>query len=358
MKTLNRIQNPIDKKEWLKEGFIIQTPKGEYILGQGAFSYGHKVRPYSLYRPDFFFRNKKNWIYPASIHRLNKECFFDFLFPKEKLFKKQDQKSVCLFEKSQKPSFPLYQECFIQAQQAIHQGLFQKVAPAFCETFFGEISILNLLRNLFKNIFHLKHGFLYGFWNKQSGLLGFTPEFLFSINENHFSTMALAGTAEKNDPSLFTNLKELKEHEFVVKGLENRLANLVQWKQKKQSEMLFLPLKHLRTDLSGQWLSNFDFEKVCQTLHPTPAVGGYPKEESWRWLKKQRSQKNRSDFSAPFAFFESNKCSFCLVALRALEWNHKESRIFSGGGWIKESDLQKEWLELYLKRQQVKRFFK
>ncbi|MCZ0932144.1 MAG: chorismate-binding protein [Oligoflexia bacterium] len=350
--------NCIDKQKWLEEGFIIQNLKGEYILGQGAFSYGDRACPYSLYHPDFFFKNKKAWIYPSSICRFDKKHFFDFLFSREKTFKKRSQKSFCLFESSQKPSFLLYQECFVQAQQAILQGLFQKVAPAFCETFFNTAPVLNLLKNLFKNTFHFKQGFLYGFWNRQSGFLGFTPEFLFSMNGNHFSTMALAGTAEQNSPSLFTGRKELKEHEFVVKGLEKKLTDLTRWKQKKQSEMLFPPLKHLRTDLSGQWLSSFDFERVCQILHPTPAVGGYPKEESWLWLKEQRSQKTRSYFASPFAFFESNARSFCLVALRALEWDHKESRIFSGGGWIKESDLQKEWLELYLKRQQVKSFFK
>ena len=348
----------IDKQRWLEEGFVIQSPKGEYILGQGAFSYGDKAHPNSLYRPDFFFKNRKAWIYPSSICRLSKKQFTEFLFPEKKGFNTHSQKNLYLFENSKKPSFSLYQECFAQVQQAIHQGLFQKAVPAFCETFFNTAPVLILLQRLFKNTFHFKQGFLYGYWSHREGFLGFTPEFLFSINGSHFSTMALAGTAQWDSSSLFKDNKELKEHEFVVKSIEEKLNHFIHWEQKKKSEMLFPPLKHLRTDLTGRWLSHFDFEKVCQTLHPTPAVGGYPQKPAWRWLEKQRSQKQRAYFSAPFAFFESETCSFCLVALRALEWNHKESRIFSGGGWIKESCFQKEWHELYLKRQQVKSFFK
>ena len=351
-------QKSIDKQKWLEEGFVIQTPKGDYILGQGVFNLGGKARPRSLYCPDFFFTNKKAWIYPSSVCRLNKKEFFDFLFSKAGDFKKRSQAVLRLFNNSQKPSFILYQECFVQAQQAICQHIFQKVAPAFCEIFFNTAPLLDLIQTLFKNTFYFKQGFLYGCWSKESGFLGFTPELLFSVSGTRFSTMALAGTAEQNTPSLFTDRKELKEHEFVVKGLEERLAHWVRWDQKKKSEMLFPPLKHLRTDLSGERLSKLDFEKVCRALHPTPAVGGYPQESAWLWLKRQKSQKARTYFASPFAFFESEEQSFCLVALRALEWNRKESRIFSGSGWIKESHLQKEWRELYLKRQQVKGFFR
>ena len=347
--------NFIDKEKWLEEGFVIQDLRGEYTLGQGAFSYGSKARPYSLYRPDFFFSNTKAWIYPSSVCQLDKKQFAQFLLTEKN---KPAPKAFYLFEKSQSPSFNLYQECFIQAQQAIRQTLFQKVVPAFYETFFKTAPVLDLLELLFTNTSHLKSGFLYGYWNKQGGFLGFTPEFLFSINGNHFSTMALAGTAEQNSSSLFKDNKELKEHEFVVQCLEEKLKSFVCWKDKQKTEQFFSSLKHLRTDLKGQWLSDFNFEKICQMLHPSPAVGGYPQKPAWLWLKNQRSQKERTYFSAPFAFFENKTRSFCLVALRGLEWNQKASRIFSGGGWIKESCLQKEWRELYLKRQQVKSFFK
>ena len=347
-------QKSIDKKKWLEEGFIIQNLKTEYILGQGPFSYEDKAHPCSLYRPDFFFTKKQAWLYPSAICRLDKKQMTQFLIEVEN---RQEKKTLHLFEKSQKPSFSVYQECFTQVKQAIRQNVFQKAVPVFYETFFKTAPVLDLLQLLFTNTFHLNSGFLYGFWTKNEGFLGFTPEFLFSINGNHFTTMALAGTATEHSSSLFKDDKELKEHEFVLKCLEEKLKPFVRWEEKQKKEMLFPPLKHLRTDLKGQWLSSFNFEKTCQILHPSPAVGGYPQQPAWNWLKNQRSQKKRNYFSAPFAFFENQKSSFCLVALRAIEWNERESRIFSGAGLIKESKLQKEWQELYLKRQQVKSFF-
>ena len=348
----------INKKNWLKEGFIIQNLKGIYILGEGPFVYGNKARPYSLYHPDFFLKNKNPWIYPSSICQFNKKELIDFLFPIKKDLYKKNQKNFVLFEKSQSVSFNLYQDCFIKAQFAIKQKQFQKVVPAFCEIFLNTAPILNLLENLFKNTFNLKQGFLYGYWNREKGILGFTPEFLFSIDQKKFSTMALAGTTKQNSSSLLKSSKEVKEHEFVVKNLKENLDSLVSWEKKKRSEMIFPPLKHIKTELKGEWITPFDFQTICQLLHPTPAVGGYPQKSAWFWLKKQRSQKDRTYFSAPFAFYENKSKAFCLVALRSLEWNRKRSFIFSGGGWIKESQLQKEWHELYLKRQQVKNFFK
>ncbi len=347
-------QPPLSQALWLKEGFILQSSKQEYQLGQGPFLYSSQASPQSLYHPDFFLTDPKPWLKPSLFWRAGKKELADFLFKGRRA---ETQSPRRLFQPSSKPSFVLYQQIFCQAQQAIQRGLFQKAVPALAESFASKPSPFQLIQAIFRKTHNRQHGFLYGAWNQKRGILGWTPEILFSVKGPQLFTMALAGTGPYPGPSLLQDAKELKEHNFVVQSLQESLKNLVKWEQKTAYEALFPPLQHLKTELKGRFTRSIGFEKLCQTLHPTAALGGYPPKQALDWLKSQPSQRDRIFFGAPFGFFDSDKKFFCLIALRALEWDEKKRWIFSGGGLVKESSLQKEWRELYLKREQVKSFF-
>ena len=354
---------PLNKRKWLEEGFIFQNSQQDYFLGQGPLSYSSRPTPQSLYHPDFFLQNQKPWLKPSWFWKVKKKDLASFLleYPMAEVSTEKDKPKKSgseFFINSETPSFIQYQEIFAQAQQAIGRNVFQKIVPVFCEKFAFNAHRLLLIQNLFQNTYQGAHGFLYGAWNKDEGILGWTPEILFSLQGDQFFTMALAGTGVHPGPLLLKDKKEFKEHDLVVQGLEELLKDFVHWDKKIMSEMLFPPLKHLCTQLSGRLIHKLDVETICKMLHPTPALGGYPKKQAFDWLKNQPSQKQRKYFGAPFGFFNFNQEFFCLVAIRALEWKQKEGRIFTGGGWIKESFLQKEWQELVLKRKQVKFFFK
>lgn len=392
---LNVQKMDINKKLWLEEGFILQNSKQEYCLGQGPFSYGNKPNPQSLYHPDFFLNRKKSWLKPSVVWKISKKQLADFLFKQDNCKLSKNRKSGLvrqnestksnnskklkriqyfsdsslvdsncsinpnhkkIFANSEKPSFIQYQEVFFQAQQAIQKGLFQKVVPAFSENLDLKPNLFFLLKNLFQNTCQIPLGFLYGAWNKKSGILGFTPEILFSLEGDKLSTMALAGTSLYPGPHLMKDKKELKEHDFVIQSLRESLKTVVHWDKEVTREIQFLPLKHLHTELTGCLIQKIGFESLCKKLHPTAALGGYPKKQAFDWLKSQVSQSSRNFFGAPLGFFQSDREAFCLVALRGMEWNEKQSLIFSGGGLLKESLLQKEWRELFLKREQVKTF--
>ena len=239
----------------------------------------------------------------------------------------------------------------------IQQGLFKKLVPALPESFPLERKPLLCLQKLFKNTQKISHGFLYGFWEGDKGLLGFTPEILFSLKGNYFSTMALAGTKPYPAPSLLKDFKEQREQALVVQSLQESLKGLLKLKPQKTVELVFPPLKHLYTKLEGELNNSFDFEKFCHKLHPSSALGGYPQKPAFEWLQQHPFQKDRGRFGAPFGYLRAAKEAFCLVALRALEWEGDQAQIFSGGGLLKESVVQKEWRELFRKRQQVKTFF-
>ena len=342
----------LNRSKWLEEGFILQSPQGGYWLGQGPFFYSLGPKPQTLYHPDFFLTKQKPWIKPSVLSHKDKKALRNFLFKGSNFSKilKEGFKNA--------PSFIQYQTDFCQAKQALQKGLFQKVVLAFSESFNLEPQRLLWIQKLFAKAQFSPYGFLYGAWDNRSGILGWTPEILFNFKGSQFETMALAGTGFCPGPSLLSDKKELKEHDFVAQSLSASLkAFLADGRKTTVYEVPFPPLKHLRTDFFGRLSQKFNFEKISLALHPTPALGGYPRRIAFNWLKSQPSQKQRQSFGAPFGFFDNDHSAFCLVALRALEWELNQAKIFSGVGLIKESLLQKEWRELLLKRQQVKSFF-
>ena len=406
---------PFNKTSWLREGFVIQSPQKQFILGLGPFTKSAKARPNSLYHPDFFLDTKKPWLCPSQTIAADQKTFSEFLlgqeeaWPKARLknnlssqalaqgglapsgafckmgfkpsglggFLSQDkarfgdkvllksfqqagsgQRAIeSFFRPSKKPSFIQYQSLFAQAQQAFRQGHLQKVVPCLREELGLRPPLLWLLQRLFKSACDRPNGFFYGAWGQKAGILGLSPELLLSIKGREFEAHALAGTGLCPGPSLLKNAKELKEHDFVVKGLQTALAGQVEGLRLLRDEIPFFPLKHLRTRLLGRLTKNRDFIALCQALHPTPALSGWPHIAALKWLKNSPSQRDRGFFGAPFGFFRSQREAFCVIAIRALEWSAQSSWIRSGGGLIAQSLLQKEWRELALKREQVKRFF-
>ena len=340
----------VDKKMWMQQGLLLQISKDQYLLGQGPFKSSSKSC-FGFYIPDFFLQTKESWIIPQKYCLVSEKDLIDFLG--QDLFQKKD-----LFKTIIRPSFLEFQKIFYQIQNQIKSSNIQKIVPVFFEELQGQVNVGSLLKKFFKrNKFSYKKSYLYGYWNKGKGLLGLSPEILFSVKEQSFYTMALAGTSIFPGASLFQNEKEIKEHQYVIKSIEESLKDLVSWKKEKTYEKRFGNIKHLCTEKEAVLIKAFDYVKFCHKLHPTAALGSYPKQEGLSWLKKQNQQIKRTFFGAPFGYFNGKDTAFCLVAIRNLEWRDSKIRIYSGGGIIRDSILQKEWRELFLKREQVKRIF-
>lgn len=365
---MTNIYKNLEALSWLKSGFIFQKSPQQYVLGQGPFTYSSRPRNLSLYRPNFFLTQSKPYVYPTAVHHFNKATLSQFLF-KNSLHKiSQFQNDIHLKQhdmyfkncKLQARSFILYQKLFHQAQQSIRQGLFKKVVPRLSlnQALHHKFHHLGWLQKLFKNTSHMTHGFMYGFWDKDEGCLGYTPEQLFSLQDNNIYTMALAGTGLNVGPCLLNDPKELQEHLVVIDGLKQSLKGLVKLQIDKTVEIAFPPLKHLYTRCQGLRIKKNNFEQLCHQLHPTAALGGYPKNLALTWIKNHNSDQKNHDFGAPFGWYESYNKTSCLIALRGLSWYKHIINTTFGSGVIKESQLLNEWRELHLKHNQIKSFFK
>jgi len=340
----------LDQKRWLQEGVLLQVSKDRYLLGQGPFQ-SHPNPSFGFYRPDFFLQDKLCWLVPHKYDWLCRRELLQFL--RSNVLSKQHR-----LHQVKAASFLEFQNTFYEIQNQIKQSQIQKIVPVFYERLKGQVQVGSLLNQFFKKSQQAySHSYLYGYWDRHSGFLGFSPEVLFLVENQLFYTMALAGTSMSLGPSLFNDSKEIKEHQYVIQGIEDSLKDLVHWERTKTYEKIVGSIKHLCTEKRARLLKNFDYVEFCNRCHPTAALGAYPKQEGLLWLRQHPKQSKRAFFGAPFGYRNGRQYAFCIVAIRNLEWMDSQVKIYSGAGILAESILQKEWRELFLKREQVKNLF-
>jgi Tfp pilus assembly protein PilO len=93
-------------------------------------------------------------------------------------------------------------------------------------------------------------------------------------------------------------------------------------------------------------------EKMMEVLHPTAALGGWPREEAHLLLQSFDSKKSREYFGAPFCF-ESLEKIFCVVMIRGLQWKSNKVFIRAGCGVVEQSKFENEFKEVCLKTKAI-----
>ena len=177
----------------------------------------------------------------------------------------------------------------------------------------------------------------YGVW------LGATPERLITMSGRHLQTMALAGTRH-----LETNewgIKEKEEQEFVVQEIVNTLAQYTASELINYSDAETIragQLEHLRTTITAELsISPID---AAHALHPTPAVGGVPKEDAVDFIRNQE-QLDRSLYSGFLGVVSPEQTSL-YVNLRCMSVHDDKATVYIGGGITEKSDPHDEWQEV------------
>ena len=199
----------------------------------------------------------------------------------------------------------------------------------------------------------------YGYRIGDEGMIGATPEALFSLSGGRLETAAVAGTrsmARRNE--LLSDPKETREHELVVRDIVEQLEPLGPVSS-GETQLLELPgLAHLVTPIVADVEPDVAFERIVAQLHPTAALGTWPRGEAGaRWLREADRGVGRGPFGAPFGAVLEDGSAICLVAIRNVIWRGDTIRIGSGAGILSESTLESERKELRRKRDQVRALF-
>ena len=97
----------------------------------------------------------------------------------------------------------------------------------------------------------------------------------------------------------------------------------------------------------------FDLKNLLNTLHPTPAVCGLPKEAA-KFFILQNEKYDRTYYSGFLGEINDDFDTELFVNLRCAKIEKNVAQIYVGGGITKESNPEKEWSETHLKTNTIK----
>lgn len=257
------------------------------------------------------------------------------------------------------PEYFQWIENIRKAKKAISQERFKKVVLARqlnikLDQKIKDTHILNRLRFQYPDC--------YSFLIRQDGdssFIGCTPERLASFNSKFVLTEGLAGSTSRGktaseDAVLEYNLlhssKDLHEHGIVLDAIEENLEHYSdEVKHPKAPQIKKLSnVQHLYTPITAKIKNGVSRTEVLKTLHPTPAVGGFPKDKAVEFIKKHEDF-NRGWYAAPIGWINAHGNGEFIVAIRSGLIKNDEVRFFAGCGIVEDSDPEKEWEETNLK---------
>lgn len=245
--------------------------------------------------------------------------------------------------------------------QAIKNNQFKKVVLSRKES----VDLVNFdLFNAFSNLVHLYPStFVYCFYHPKIGLwLGATPEQLLKAKDNFFKTIALAGTQkDQGSDEVIWATKEKEEQQFVTDYIIEKVKNIAsEITVSSPYSVKAGSVWHIKTDISGVLNLGFGLKKIIQLLHPTPAVCGFPKQESKEFILENEDY-NRNFYTGFLGELNFEIQTDLFVNLRCLEIELAsnlaltKAHLFMGCGITKDSIPEKEWEESCSKSMTMKR---
>ncbi len=188
-----------------------------------------------------------------------------------------------------------------------------------------------------------------------AAFVGASPERLFRREGREISSEAVAGTrprgasaagdAELRD-ELLGSAKDQAEHSFVRISIRKSLGALCGdlEVEDKASEMKLARGRHLVSRIRGTLGESVTDAEVLAALHPTPAVGGYPKD---RALEEIRALEpfDRGWYAGPVGWFGSGDAEFA-VGIRSGLVRGGTLALYSGAGIVVGSTPEGEWAEI------------
>ncbi|MBI1183551.1 hypothetical protein GC194_04735 [bacterium] len=203
---------------------------------------------------------------------------------------------------------------------------------------------LNRLRKKYPNAFvALVSDKAFGTWITAS------PELFVARQYHHFTSYSLAGT--KYGANLQLGQKENHEQSIVTEYIINAFRHSgLQVGVNSQVEMPAGNLTHLLTEVSGvSKVGNNPNLQLINDLHPTPAVGGFPKSEALEFIKKENY--NRQLYTGFLGEYRHPEHFRFFVNLRSAQLFKNAIRFYAGAGITRYSVPQKELLETEAKMQ-------
>jgi menaquinone-specific isochorismate synthase len=190
---------------------------------------------------------------------------------------------------------------------------------------------------------------------------GASPELLIARNGRRISCHPLAGTIARGDTAradadaqgrLAGSSKDRAEHRFVVDGLRAALSPLCDelTVPDEPSLVAFRSVAHLGTRIEGRLTAPVSVLDLVARVHPTPAVGGTPRERALATIARGEPVA-REYWAGPVGWVDARGDGEWMIGIRSarLHADGTTVTLHAGSGVVADSDPEAEAAETDVK---------
>lgn len=185
-------------------------------------------------------------------------------------------------------------------------------------------------------------------------LVGASPERLVRRVGSRVLSDAVASTAVRDlnaqvdralGDALLGCTKARHEHRLVVDAIVDALQPLCKALDVPSAPRLMklLTIQHLWTPVMGELKPGVSILQLIERLHPTPAVGGVPRDEALRWMDRNGEQ--RGWYTGALGWLAPDGSGDVSVVLRCALLGDRFADLYAGAGIVADSDPASELAE-------------
>ncbi len=251
-----------------------------------------------------------------------------------------------------------FEEIVGQAVDRIRSGELEKVVLAREVTVDSPAAhnpgaLFGALRELFPSCFCFCVG------SPEGAFVGASPELLVRRRGAGAATVALAGSTRRSaDPAVDDHLgeqllrsgKDRIEHQIVARRIARLLRPHSVWVEADSEPELIkvANIQHLATPIHAQLTEPRSAVELAGILHPTPAVGGEPRERALEAIAQLEAM-DRGWYAGPEGWMDAAEDGEFCVGLRSALLRDRTAHLYAGGGLVAESDPAAELAETEVK---------
>ncbi|MCD6030859.1 MAG: isochorismate synthase [Thermomicrobiales bacterium] len=193
-----------------------------------------------------------------------------------------------------------------------------------------------------------------------SWFIGSTPERLVRLRAGRVDVTCLAGSigigqdeeeTRRLAARLLASAKDREEHDIVVRSTIGALEDTCEDVASAPGSPRVArarSVQHLETPISARMPHAGHVLDLVECLHPTPAVGGFPRERALAAIRELEAI-DRGWYAAPFGWTDLHGDGEFAVAIRSALLSGRSASLFAGCGIVADSVPAAEWEETCLK---------
>ena len=154
--------------------------------------------------------------------------------------------------------------------------------------------------------------------------------------------------------ALLASKKDRYEHQVVTEAICSALGPVTSsLSVHDEPHLLRLNnVQHLETRISAELDRPRTIMELLSRLHPTPAVGGEPREAALDWIE-QHEDLERGWYAGLVGWVGAGGQGLFAVAIRSALLRGSKAWAFAGAGIVADSDPLSEWEETAIKLEAV-----